>query len=81
MLEYCYKLALTPGQMTEADVARLRDAGFSDAAIGDIAANTALFAFFNRIVDGLGASLDSGMEAEARKLGIGHFGDHSQRSG
>jgi alkylhydroperoxidase family enzyme len=73
MLRYVAKLTRTPGQMTEDDVQQLRDAGFSDQAISDIAANCALFAFFLRIVDGLGASLEPGMEEDARRLGIGRF--------
>jgi alkylhydroperoxidase family enzyme len=73
MLGYVAKLTLTPGTVTEDDVQQLRDAGFSDRAIGDIAANCALFAFFLRIVDGLGASLEPGMDDDARRLGIGRF--------
>lgn len=73
MLGYVAKLTLTPGLMSEDDVQQLRAAGFSDHAIGDIAANCALFAFFLRIVDGLGASLEPSMEEDARRLGIGRF--------
>lgn len=73
MLGYVAKLTLTPGLMSEDDVQRLRAAGFSDQAIGDIAANCALFAFFLRVVDGLGASLEPSMEDDARRLGIGRF--------
>jgi alkylhydroperoxidase family enzyme len=75
MLRYVAKLTVTPGAMTEKDVQQLRAAGFSDPAIGDIAANCALFAFFLRIVDGLGATLEPSMEEDARRLGLGRFAD------
>jgi len=73
MLKYVAKLTLTPGAMTEDDVQQLRTAGFSDSGIGDIATNCALFSFFLRIVDGLGATLESSMEEDARRLGLGRF--------
>jgi alkylhydroperoxidase family enzyme len=70
MLKYVYKLTTQPGDMCEQDVAALREAGFSDAAIGDIAINCALFAFFTRIVDGLGATLEPDMTSEAERIGL-----------
>jgi alkylhydroperoxidase family enzyme len=70
MLKYVYKLTVQPGDVCEQDVAALRDEGFSDAAIGDIAINCALFAFFTRIVDGLGATLEPNMPAEAERIGL-----------
>ncbi|MCG8460763.1 MAG: hypothetical protein MI919_31145 [Holophagales bacterium] len=54
MLDYVVRLTLTPGEMREADVAALREVGFSDVAIHDIVQVTALFAYYNRIADGLG---------------------------
>ncbi len=75
MLRYVYKLTRQPGDVGEADIQPLRDAGFDDQAIGDIATNCALFAFFTRIVDGLGATLEPGMVAEAERLGLSsHLG-------
>jgi uncharacterized peroxidase-related enzyme len=59
MLDYAAKLTLTPSQMREADVQRLRDAGFSDRAILDIAQIVAYYAYVNRIADGLGVSLEA----------------------
>ena len=58
MLTYTEKLTLTPWDMVEGDVAALRDAGFSDAAILDIAQVTGLYAFANRMADGLGIDLE-----------------------
>lgn len=60
MLEYATKLTLTPGAMEEADVAALREVGFDDAAIHDICAVAAYYAFVNRIADGLGVELEEG---------------------
>lgn len=70
MLKYVYKLTVQPGDIGEADVAALREAGFTDAAIGDIAINCSLFAFFTRVVEGLGATLKPDMGAEASRLGL-----------
>jgi uncharacterized protein YciW len=70
MLKYVHRLTVQPGAMTEADVSKLREAGFGDRAITDIAANCALFAFFTRIVDGLGATLEADMPSEAERIGI-----------
>ncbi|MEM1180245.1 MAG: hypothetical protein AAGM22_18020 [Acidobacteriota bacterium] len=54
MLEYTARLTRTPGDMRESDIQALREVGFSDVAIHDIAQVTALFAYYNRIADGLG---------------------------
>ena len=56
MLDYAAKLTRAPGDMAEADVAQLRDIGFSDRAILDIAQVAAYYAYVNRIADGLGVS-------------------------
>jgi len=58
MLDYAAKLTLTPTAVTEADIQTLRDAGFDDRAILDIAMITAYYAYVNRIADGLGVSLE-----------------------
>ena len=58
MLDYAAKLTRAPGDMTEGDIARLRDCGFSDRAILDIAQVAAYYAYVNRIADGLGVSLE-----------------------
>jgi uncharacterized peroxidase-related enzyme len=58
MLDYAYKLTLTPWEMGEADVQTLRDQGFSDRAILDINQITAYYAYVNRIADGLGVPLE-----------------------
>jgi alkylhydroperoxidase family enzyme len=70
MLEYVEKLTRRPATVSEADIIRLHEAGFGDAAIGDIAIHAAHFAFMNRIVDGLRAEVPSAMIVEARRAGI-----------
>ncbi len=69
MLAYVEKLTLRPGTVEREDVEALRAAGFSDQAIGDIAINASLFAFFNRVVDGLGGRLGPDMPEKARRYG------------
>jgi alkylhydroperoxidase family enzyme len=59
MLEYVEKLTLRPWEMVEADVVRLREAGFSDAAILDVNQVTGYYAFVNRLADGLGVELEA----------------------
>jgi len=54
MLEYAEKLTLTPSSMTQADVQKLRDTGWSDRDILDIVHVCAYFNFRVRVVDGLG---------------------------
>jgi uncharacterized peroxidase-related enzyme len=54
MLDYVVKLTRTPSEMTRDDVSSLREVGFDDGAIFDIAQITALFAYYNRVADGLG---------------------------
>ena len=52
-------VARAADQVSEADVARLRDAGYSDDDIFDITATAAARSFFTKLVDGLGAEPDS----------------------
>lgn len=54
MLEFAEKLTLTPSNMHEADVQKLRDAGWTDRDILDIVHVCAYFNFRVRVVDGLG---------------------------
>ena len=54
MLEFATELTLRPASMTREQVERLRAVGFDDVAIHDIVQVTALFAYYNRLADGLG---------------------------
>lgn len=58
LLDYTSKLTLTPGEMVESDIEKLRAAGFSDRAILDTAQIVAYYAYVNRIADGLGVQLE-----------------------
>ena len=54
LLAYAAKLTTSPGAVVEEDVARLRQLGLTDAAIVEIATQTALFNYLNRVIQGLG---------------------------
>lgn len=58
MLTYAEKLTIRPWEMVEEDVIKLRNVGFSDAAILDINQVTGYYAFVNRLADGLGVELE-----------------------
>ncbi len=58
MLTYAAKLTETPAAMEQGDVEALRDAGFTDRDILDIAQVVAYYAYANRIADGLGIELE-----------------------
>lgn len=58
MLAYADKLTRTPWDMAESDVITLREAGFDDRSIHDIAHVTGYYAYANRIADGLGVYLE-----------------------
>jgi uncharacterized peroxidase-related enzyme len=66
MLEYAEKLTLTPSAMTEADVQKLRNAGWTDRDILDIVHVCAYFNFRVRVVDGLGLELGEWQVRSAR---------------
>jgi uncharacterized peroxidase-related enzyme len=53
-LDYAVALTLRPTEMSEADVRALRDAGWSDEDVMDVAEVTALFNMSNRMASGLG---------------------------
>ena len=58
MLDYVAVLTLTPAQVEESDVIRLRENGFGDKAILEINQITGFFAWCNRTIDGLGVELE-----------------------
>lgn len=53
-LDYAVKLTTYPARMTEADVLTLRDAGWADEDVMDIAEVTGMFNMSNRMASGLG---------------------------
>jgi uncharacterized protein YciW len=66
MLEYAEKLTLTPSAMSEPDVQKLRDVGWTDRDILDIVHVCAYFNFRVRVVDGLGLELGDWQVNRAR---------------
>lgn len=54
MLDYAIKITQTPVACSAADVQALRDLGFTDAAIFDIAETAAMYNFTNRLASATG---------------------------
>jgi len=63
MLDFAVNLSLRPKEMHRADIERLRNAGFSDEGILDIAQTTAYFNYANRVMDALGIELEPEMRS------------------
>jgi hypothetical protein len=59
LLEYVKLLTLEPAKVRDADVWKLRKAGWTDEQIFEATFDTALFAFFNRMADGYGLDFPS----------------------
>ena len=64
MLRFVEKLTLTPARMVEANVAQLRDAGFTDRDVLDIVEVAGYYAYVNRIADGLGVEVEESVEED-----------------
>lgn len=58
MLRYTEKLTRTPGQMVEADVMEMRDAGVDDGQILEVNQIVGYFNYVNRCLNGLGVTTD-----------------------
>jgi len=58
LVDYAIKLTANPQNMDERDLKPLRDAGLEDRAILDLAQCIGYFNYVNRIVTGLGVSMD-----------------------
>jgi uncharacterized peroxidase-related enzyme len=58
MLDYVARLTLTPAEVEEDDIIRLREVSFGDKAILEINQITGFFAWCNRTIDGLGVKLE-----------------------
>ena len=69
MLEFAEKLTLTPSNMRETDVQKLRDVGWTDRDILDIVHVCAYFNFRVRVVDGLGLEVADWQIQRARAGG------------
>ena len=80
MLEYAEFLTLYTSSVTQEHVQELRDAGWTDADIIDIAHITALFNYMVRIADGLGIELQSGLGWEELSEKLPFKDDTTSRS-
>ena len=58
IVEYVEKLTKEPSEMTENDIQTLRKSGLSDNQILSVVMITAMFAFMNRLADGLGVEIE-----------------------
>jgi uncharacterized peroxidase-related enzyme len=67
VLRYARKLTLSPARIADADAAAVYDAGWGDDALYSTVLVTALFNFYNRLVDGVGLALPDGYPLEAAK--------------
>ncbi len=63
LLEYAERLTTAPASIRQADVQRLRGAGWSDRAISDAVQIIGYFNYINRVADGLGVDLEPEMTA------------------
>ena len=71
IVEYVEKLTKTPSQVTREDVSALRSVGLDDQQILSVVLITSMYAFMNRLADGLGVHLDKEKRA---------FGESSSKS-
>lgn len=63
MMRFARQVARDASAISEADVQRLRDAGFSDAEVFDIAGVAAGRAFFTKILDAVGSLPDASFQS------------------
>ena len=69
LCDHAEKLSLRPGEMREADLRPLREAGLDDRAIHDATQVIAYFNYINRVADGLGVDLEPEMPPPASGAG------------
>lgn len=62
LLDYAVSLTCEPAERTRADVERVREYGFDDAAILRITEIASYYGFVNRVVSALGVDLEPGIE-------------------
>jgi len=66
LARYVYKVTLTPGQVTEADIRELRSVGFTDLEILDANNHTAHLNYTNRVANGLGLLTEAAEEEQTK---------------
>jgi uncharacterized peroxidase-related enzyme len=67
LLEYARKLTLTPAEIVEQDLERLRAHGLDDRAIVDANQIVSYYNYVNRVADGLGVQLERDWPSEQRR--------------
>ena len=76
LCDFATKLTLTPGAVGAADVQRLREHGFDDAAISIATQVIGYFNYINRVADGLGVDDEAWMTPPRdewfRRKGVGY---------
>ena len=80
MLDYAVKLTLTPGEMGDGDVERLREVGFDQTAILDICQVVSYYNYVNRLADGLGVELEARWREEDCTLTRAEFEEQRRPS-
>jgi len=58
IVEFVEKLTREPSEMTEGDVQKLRQVDLKDEQILSVVLITSMFAFMNRLADGLGVEIE-----------------------
>lgn len=61
LLGFAERVTLSPGARSEADIARLREFGWSDRAIHDAVQVISYFNYINRVADALGVEAEQGL--------------------
>jgi len=67
MLDFAKKLTLSTKEMSKDDVQKLRDNGFEDKDIIDIAQLVGYFNYSNRVMDSLGVRPEPNMRYKMRE--------------
>ena len=72
MLNYAHQLTISPFNIQESDIVKLRKAGFSDEQILLINLTASYFNFVNRLATGLGVKLEASWDKDelAKLAGI-----------
>ena len=83
ILKYVGKLTQTPSKMVQADADAVFDAGWDEQAVRHAINVSALFNYFNRVVDGHGLAADAATDTErgAALASLGYLGMHGPRLG
>ncbi len=81
ILRYVRKLTESPSRMAQADADAVYEAGWDEQALTHAINVSALFAYFNRVVDGHGLRADPSVDKDRGKMlaEMGYLGMHGPR--